>query len=177
MRPHAKTHKSPLVARWQIDRGAIGICCAKLGEAEVFADAGFTDIRLPYPINPDQRPARPRAARPHRRSRSSSITSTVARGVVGRDDRRRAHAWTCWSRWMSASTAAASIPIRDGAFRSSQAVASLPGLRLRGLLSHAGHAYHAASEDELRAIAEDEARTLRTLGRGARAGRRRHRRS
>ena len=28
MRPHAKTHKSPVVARWQIDRGAIGICCA-----------------------------------------------------------------------------------------------------------------------------------------------------
>src|SRR5216110_507453 len=52
LRPHAKTHKSPMVARWQIDRGAIGICCAKLGEAEVFADAGVTDIRLPYPLNP-----------------------------------------------------------------------------------------------------------------------------
>ena len=52
LRPHAKTHKSPLVARWQIERGAIGICCAKLGEAEVFADAGIADIRLPYPINP-----------------------------------------------------------------------------------------------------------------------------
>ncbi len=38
-----------------------------------------------------------------------------------------------------------------------QAVASLPGLRLRGLLSHAGHGYHAASEDELRAIAREEA--------------------
>ena len=43
MRPHAKTHKSPLVARWQIERGAIGICCAKLGEAEVFAEAGLPD--------------------------------------------------------------------------------------------------------------------------------------
>jgi D-serine deaminase-like pyridoxal phosphate-dependent protein len=52
LRPHTKTHKSPVVARWQLDRGAIGICCAKLGEAEVFANAGFTDIRLPYPINP-----------------------------------------------------------------------------------------------------------------------------
>ena len=52
MRPHTKTHKSPVVARWQIDRGAIGICCAKLGEAEVFASAGFTDIRLPFPIHP-----------------------------------------------------------------------------------------------------------------------------
>ena len=30
LRPHAKTHKSPLIARWQIERGAIGISCAKL---------------------------------------------------------------------------------------------------------------------------------------------------
>src|SRR5438552_16704220 len=52
LRPHAKTHKSPIVARWQIERGAVGICCAKLGEAEVFADAGVRDIRLPYPLNP-----------------------------------------------------------------------------------------------------------------------------
>ncbi len=33
LRPHAKTHKSPVVARWQIDRGAVGVCCAKVGEA------------------------------------------------------------------------------------------------------------------------------------------------
>src|SRR6184192_4217906 len=52
LRPHAKTHKSPIVARWQIERGAVGICCAKLGEAEVFADEGIADIRLPYPLNP-----------------------------------------------------------------------------------------------------------------------------
>src|SRR5205814_7909857 len=52
LRPHAKTHKSPVVAQWQIDRGAIGICCAKVGEAEVFAAAGIADIRLPYPVQP-----------------------------------------------------------------------------------------------------------------------------
>src|SRR5215471_11319172 len=52
LRPHAKTHKSPAIARWQIERGAVGICCAKLGEAEIFADAGIGDIRLPYPVNP-----------------------------------------------------------------------------------------------------------------------------
>src|SRR5215831_4397938 len=52
LRPHAKTHKSPVIAKWQIAHGAVGICCAKLGEAEVFADAGITDIRLPYPLNP-----------------------------------------------------------------------------------------------------------------------------
>ena len=52
LRPHAKTHKSPRVAALQIERGAVGICCAKLGEAEVFADEGIADIRLPYPLNP-----------------------------------------------------------------------------------------------------------------------------
>src|SRR5437868_10944916 len=56
LRPHAKTHKSPAVARWQIERGAVGICCAKLGEAQVFADAGIRDIRLPYPVNPSNAP-------------------------------------------------------------------------------------------------------------------------
>src|SRR5687768_12408839 len=52
LRPHAKTHKSPIVASWQLDAGAVGVCCAKLGEAEVFADAGIRDIRLPYPLHP-----------------------------------------------------------------------------------------------------------------------------
>ncbi|PYR79883.1 MAG: alanine racemase, partial [Acidobacteria bacterium] len=52
LRPHAKTHKSPAIARKQLARGAVGICCAKLGEAEVFAEAGIDDIRLPYPLNP-----------------------------------------------------------------------------------------------------------------------------
>ena len=43
-RPHIKTHKSPLLAKMQIEAGARGITCQKLGEAEVMADAGITDI-------------------------------------------------------------------------------------------------------------------------------------
>ena len=45
-RPHIKTHKSPFLARLQIDAGAIGITCQKLGEAEVMADAGIEDILI-----------------------------------------------------------------------------------------------------------------------------------
>ena len=41
LRPHAKTHKSPEIARRQVAAGAIGACCAKLGEAEVLADGGI----------------------------------------------------------------------------------------------------------------------------------------
>jgi D-serine deaminase-like pyridoxal phosphate-dependent protein len=42
-RPHVKTHKIPAIAAVQIEAGAAGITCQKLGEAEVFADAGVTD--------------------------------------------------------------------------------------------------------------------------------------
>src|SRR5258708_15965406 len=56
LRPHAKTHKSPAVARWQLDAGAVGIACAKIGEAEVFADAGGPNLRPPYPANPANAP-------------------------------------------------------------------------------------------------------------------------
>jgi len=44
LRPHAKTHKCPRIALTQLELGACGITCAKLGEAEVMADAGVRDI-------------------------------------------------------------------------------------------------------------------------------------
>jgi D-serine deaminase-like pyridoxal phosphate-dependent protein len=50
LRPHAKTHKSVDVARRQIAAGAIGVCCAKLGEAEVLADGGIGGILLTSPV-------------------------------------------------------------------------------------------------------------------------------
>jgi len=49
-RPHMKTHKIPAIAQIQIDAGAVGITCQKIGEAEVMADAGIRDIFLPYNI-------------------------------------------------------------------------------------------------------------------------------
>ena len=49
-RPHIKTHKIPDIARRQEEAGAVGIACQKVSEAEVFADAGFKDIQIPYNI-------------------------------------------------------------------------------------------------------------------------------
>jgi D-serine deaminase-like pyridoxal phosphate-dependent protein len=46
LRPHAKTHKTPEVARLQLEGGAIGITCAKLGEAEVLVDGGIDHILI-----------------------------------------------------------------------------------------------------------------------------------
>lgn len=44
LRPHIKTHRMPYYAKLQVEAGACGIACAKIGEAEVMADAGIKDI-------------------------------------------------------------------------------------------------------------------------------------
>jgi len=149
------------MARLQIGRGAVGICCAKLGEAEVFADAGIEDIRIPYPLNPVNAD---RLLALLDRARVSFIVDhpEVARG---------------WSRAMQAAQRNVDVLVKvdvglhrcgidpdDAAAAEFVArVAELPGLRLRGLLSHAGNAYGATSEGEIAAIAATEARLLLTL--------------
>ena len=160
LRPHAKTHKSPIVAQWQIDAGAIGVACAKIGEAEVFADAGITDIRLPYPVNPANAP---RLLALMDRASISIIVDhpAVVRGWS--DAMRRAGRTLDVLVKVDVGFHRCGIDPSGDALGFLQTVASLPGLTLRGLLSHAGHAYHAASEDELKAIARREAETLADL--------------
>lgn len=168
LRPHAKTHKSPAIAKWQIERGAVGICCAKIGEAEVFVDAGVRDIRLPYPVNPSNAPRL--MALLDRASISIIVDHLgVARG---------------WSDAMSGAGRTLDVLIKvDVGFHRCgidpdrdpvafvEAIASMRGLRLRGLLSHAGHGYNAASEEELCAVARREAETLVAIrDRAARSG-------
>ena len=50
LRPHAKTHKCAEIARRQIAAGALGVCTAKLGEAEALADAGIDSILITSPV-------------------------------------------------------------------------------------------------------------------------------
>jgi D-threonine aldolase len=44
LRPHAKTHKSPIIAAKQVARGAVGVCCQKVSEAEVLVAGGVADV-------------------------------------------------------------------------------------------------------------------------------------
>ncbi len=44
LRPHVKSHKSPLIAQRQMEMGACGVCCAKVGEAEVMVAGGIPDV-------------------------------------------------------------------------------------------------------------------------------------
>src|SRR5689334_14233146 len=50
LRPHIKTHKIPAFAHLQVELGAKGITCQKLGEAEVMIDAGLDDVLISYPL-------------------------------------------------------------------------------------------------------------------------------
>jgi D-serine deaminase-like pyridoxal phosphate-dependent protein len=50
LRPHAKSHKCATLAKRQIEAGAIGVCCAKLAEAEAMAAAGVSSILVTSPI-------------------------------------------------------------------------------------------------------------------------------
>jgi D-serine deaminase-like pyridoxal phosphate-dependent protein len=165
LRPHAKTHKSPAIAALQIQRGAIGICCAKLGEAEVFAEAGVTDIRLPYPLNPVNA------------ERVFALAERVTLSFIV-DDPAVAQAWSDLAvrrgrrlevlikvdvgfHRCGIDPASASAP---GTVR---AIAAMEGLTFRGLLSHAGNGYAAQSEREIQAVAVREAEILRDLAAAA----------
>ncbi|MEM1385328.1 MAG: DSD1 family PLP-dependent enzyme [Pseudomonadota bacterium] len=46
LRPHAKTHKSPVIAARQIALGAVGVCCQKVSEAEIMVDGGVPDVLI-----------------------------------------------------------------------------------------------------------------------------------
>lgn len=158
LRPHAKTHKSVWVAQQQIAAGAVGLCCAKPGEAEVFAAAGVGDLRVAYPLSPTYAP---RVLALMERCRFSTIV----------DDLDVARAW---SDLMVAARRRLEVlvkidsglhrcgidPHQHGAPAFVEEVARLPGLDLRGLLSHPGHAYGATSAEEVTRIARDEAALL-----------------
>ena len=73
LRPHAKTHKSPEIARLQLGSGAVGLTVATLGEAEVLARHGCDDLFVAYPLWVDERAAD--------RLRDLAERATVAIGV------------------------------------------------------------------------------------------------
>lgn len=140
LRPHVKTHKCIALARRQVEAGAGGITVAKVSEAEVFAAAGFDDIRLAYtPVNAG-RHDRLRKLMSH--ARISFCVDTRAGAQIASDfyaehDLRPdvlvevdcGHG-RCGVRWDDP----ASVDFV-------RFVAGLPGLRLAGILTHAGQSY------------------------------------
>src|SRR6478735_2468880 len=80
-RPHIKTHKSPMLAKMQIEAGARGITCQKLGEAEVMAEAGIDDILISYNLIGDEKMARLAALQAKAHMTVAADNSTVIAGL------------------------------------------------------------------------------------------------
>jgi D-serine deaminase-like pyridoxal phosphate-dependent protein len=158
LRPHAKTHKSPHIARMQLEAGAVGLTCAKLGEAEVLVDqGGITDILIAYPIVGEVKIQR--------------LLQLIdrARIVIAVDTYQAA---TPLSQAVSSADRTLDIYLevntgqdRAGASAGQEAVelavaiASLPGLHLTGVMTHEGHAGFSAPDD-IATIAENAGQAL-----------------
>ena len=80
-RPHIKTHKSPLLAKMQIEAGARGITCQKIGEAEIMADAGIDNILISYNLIGEEKMARLAALQAKADMTVAADNSTVIAGL------------------------------------------------------------------------------------------------
>jgi D-serine deaminase-like pyridoxal phosphate-dependent protein len=138
LRPHAKTHKSPDIARLQVEAGAHGLTVATVAEAEVFAAAGFDDLFIAYPLWVDTAKGR--------RLRSLLERATVSVGV---DSAEAAHALAA-QLGADAGLVSLLVEVDSGHHRSGvapQDVAALAdvvahtGLDVAGVFTFPGHSY------------------------------------
>lgn len=162
LRPHTKTHKSVELARLQRDRGADGLTVAKVGEAEVFAAHGFTDIRMAYVTRGEEKWARMR--------KLAADGVTVSFCIDTLEGARAAS-----DSYVAAGTTAPVLLEIDCGYgrcglrwdhpdmpETAAAMAALPGLEIIGILTHAGHAYNGPSgpgetkEAALRRVSAEE---------------------
>lgn len=158
LRPHTKTHKSPLIARMQLDRGAVGIAVAKLGEAEVMADAGINGILVAYAIWGEPK-LRRLAALCRRATISVAVDSfEVAEGVarVAREVGQRIPVY------LEVDTGLHRMGLQPGAevVALGQAVSRLAGLDVCGVMSHAGHIDVARSPEDAARISREDGESL-----------------
>lgn len=157
LRPHAKTHKVPEIARRQRDAGASGLAVAKTSEAEVFADAGFDDIFVAFPVVGADK------------GRRLLALADRVRLAVGVDSVFGAH--TLAGPFHAAGrTLDVMLKVDVGLHRvgvepaaapaHARAIAAVPGLRLRGIFTHAGHAYSGETPAEVAAVGRSEGEIL-----------------
>ena len=146
LRPHVKTHKTPYFARLQLDGGAVGLCVAKLGEAELFAEAGFDDLVMPHTV-----------ASADKAARAVALAQRV-RFAIGVDHPAQV-AVLASAAASGARPLGVRIEVDTGAGRGGApegAVADLarrvqdaPGLRLVGVYTYEGYTYGARDRSDL----------------------------
>jgi D-serine deaminase-like pyridoxal phosphate-dependent protein len=134
LRPHVKTHKLPRIARMQLDAGARGITCQKLGEAEVFADAGFDDILITFPLVGTGKAERLAALAGRVRIAVAADSAVVARGLSQAVAARGAEIGFVVD--CDTGYGRTGVQSPGEAAELAELVHGLPGLRLAGLMTH-----------------------------------------
>jgi len=139
LRPHIKTHKTPRIARLQIQAGAVGVTCAKLGEAEVMArEAGVQDILIAYPIVGQPKIDRLLALMDHAHMTIAFDTFAAASALSA----ATAGAGRTLDLYLEVNTGQDRAGARAGeeALELGRRIAGLPGVRVVGVMTHEGHA-------------------------------------
>ena len=160
LRPHTKTHKSPHLAQLQLEHGATGVTVAKVGEAEVMADAGIPDIFIAHQIVGAQKVARLVALA--RRTKLSvgvdSMEVAVPLSMAFVQEGMRLPGL------IEVDVGMARCGVSpDDALALAKQLNTLGGLNLVGLFTYAGQVYAARNENELVGVAAHEARTMGRL--------------
>src|SRR5579872_7278513 len=146
LRPHTKTHKTPEVARMQLEHGAVGLTVAKVGEAEVMTGAGLDEILVAFPIWGDEKLRR---------------LATMARNhniLVAVDNEATAQAL---SRAASSLNATVGVLVEfdagmhrcgvepgPAAVELARKIQKLPGLKFRGLMTFPGNIWGTIEDRE-----------------------------
>jgi D-serine deaminase-like pyridoxal phosphate-dependent protein len=157
LRPHAKTHKCPEIARLQRAAGAWGLSVAKVGEAEVFAEAGFDDLFVAFPVVGEDKGNRLLSLADRVRL-AVGVDSVEGARTLARPFREAGRSLDVLLKVDVGYGRVGVLPER--AAEVARRVASLPGLRLRGVFTHAGHGYLAEGRAAVDEIARLEGERL-----------------
>ncbi len=166
LRPHAKTHKVLEVGRAQIAAGARGLTLAKTSEAEVFASAGFDDIFVAFPVVGADK-ARRLLALADRIRLAVGVDSLEGAETLARPFAAAGRRLDVMLKIDSGLHRVGVAP--EGAVGLARRLADAPGLRLRGIFTHAGHAYGGATPAEVARIGAEEGATMAEVGARLRA--------
>ncbi len=160
LRPHVKTHKSIEVARLQVEGGFRGLTVSTLAEARAFAAHGFDDITYAVPIERGKFDAACAIARDGVRLGVLTDDPAVP-GPLAEAARRSGVTLDVYVKVDCGYHRAGVDP--DGPLLPELAhrIGERTSLRFAGLLTHAGHAYHAPDVAAVRAIASEERDVMR----------------
>jgi D-serine deaminase-like pyridoxal phosphate-dependent protein len=149
--PHAKTHRMADAGRMQIAHGAAGLCVAKLGEAEAFADAGTRRIFVANPIfgaDKAERALRLSARLDDLRLATDTVGAAASVGAVFAAAGQRARMMLAIDSGLGREGASL-----DKAADVAAEIAALPGVELVGIYTHEGTTYGAVDRADLEARA------------------------